>query len=105
MVTETAEQWLEREVDEVLAEFSVGLYELIWILNSQDSPFSLNDEDKKATATAVASKILDEGRAKLYRLRWAAQETVEGPLDRDVLDEDATWAVEPAEIYVALVPE
>jgi hypothetical protein len=45
MNDESPEQWLTREVSDLLDAGSVGLYELVWFLNGSD--FQLTDTDKE----------------------------------------------------------
>jgi hypothetical protein len=103
MTSESPEQWLTREVADLLDAGSVGLYELLWLLNGAD--FQLVDAEKKAIAYKVAKGIVGSGRANLYELAWPSGEIVSGPADlaTRIANADA-WPTEASEQYLALLP-
>src|SRR5262245_26521748 len=102
MASESAEQWLAREVGELLDAGSVGLYELLWLLNGSD--FELGDADKRAISYSVAASVVGAGRARLFELAWPSGEVLEGPFDlRMQVGGPDGWPVEAGEKYLALV--
>lgn len=103
MTSESPEQWLTREVGDLLDAGSVGLYELIWLLNG--SNFQLDDANKKTIAYTVVDNIVKSDRAELYELVWPSGKVVNGPVDlaTRITSADA-WPSEAAERYLALVP-
>src|SRR5438045_4123150 len=98
MTNESPEQWLTREVTDLLDAGSVGLYELLWLLNGAD--FLLVDAEKKAIAYKVAKGIVGSGRANLYELAWPSGEIANGPVDLAawITNADA-WPMEASEQY------
>lgn len=103
MPSESPEQWLAREVGDLLDAGSVPLHELVWLLNGSD--FTLNDADKKAIAFTVASNIVESGRARIHELAWPSGELLGGPVDLSARTMNAdAWPSEASERYLALVP-
>ena len=101
MTGESPEQWLAREVGELLDAGSVGLYELVWLLNG--SKFELNEAEKRAIAYAVARRIVDAGEAQVFELSWPGGEVVGGPVELATrISSSEAWPVEAAERYLAL---
>lgn len=103
MTSEPPEQWLTREVSDLLEAGSVGLYELVWLLNGSD--FQLGDADKRAVAHTVTNSIVRSHQAQLYELAWPSGEVLNGPVDLTtrITSVDA-WPAEVSERYLALVP-
>lgn len=101
MTVESPEQWLAGEVTDLLDAGSVGLYELIWLLNGSD--FQLVTAEKKEIAYAVAKSILSSGKAQLYELVWPSGKALDGPVDLAVKVSSAdVWPVEASDRYLAL---
>lgn len=104
MTSNLPEQWLTCEVGDLLGAGSVGLYELLWLLNGSDFP--LADADKKAIAYAVTNSIVSSRQAQLYELSWPSGEIVDGPVELASRIASAdTWPTEAAERYLALISE
>lgn len=103
MTSESVERWLTREVSDLLRAGSVGLYELIWLLNESD--FQLVDTDKKTIAYKVANSIVSSRQAQLFELAWPSGEVLNEPADlaTRITSVDA-WPLEASERYLALVP-
>jgi hypothetical protein len=101
---DSPEQWLTREIGDLLEAGTVGLYELIWLLNG--SEFDLADSAKKSIAYAVTNDIVNSGRAKLYELRWPANEVLDGPVDlATMITGSDAWPSVASERFLALVPQ
>ena len=103
MTGKSPEQWLRQEVDDLLEVGSVGLYELVWLLNGAE--FTLTDSGKKSIANRVANSIISDGQAKVYELAWPTNDVINGPVNlaSRITISDA-WPSEPSERYLALVP-
>jgi hypothetical protein len=102
MTSESPEQWLTREVGDLLEAGSVGLYELLWLLNG--SNFQLVDANKKAIAYKVTNSIVSSRQAQLYELAWPSGEVMNGPADLATqITSPASWPEEASERYLALV--
>jgi hypothetical protein len=101
MMRESPEQWLTREVIDLLGAGSVGLYELVWLLNGSD--FQLDDIDKKAVAYTVANSIVSSRQAQVYELAWPDGKVLNGPVDLATrIASSAAWPAEAAARYLAL---
>lgn len=103
MTRESSEQWLTREVIDLLDGGSVGLYELVWLLNG--SGLQLVDADKRAIAYTVTNSIIRSHQAQLYELAWPSGKALNGPVDLTtrITSVDA-WPSGASERYLALVP-
>lgn len=96
-------EWLTREVGELLSVGSVGLYEFMQLLSGDE--FDLGEADRKSVAGDVVREIIDSGRAKLYEVKWPEDEVLSGPFGVEFIDTlSVTFASEPAERYLALLP-
>lgn len=104
MSHESAVDWLEQDTEDSLDAGRVGLYELVWALNS--SEFRLDAEEKIRIATLVAERFLRRGTTSLYEVTWPDSKIVRGPLDPSILhqpDAIQLWD-DPEKTYTALWP-
>jgi hypothetical protein len=98
-MTEDSVGWLVREVRDLLDASSVGLYEFIWLLRSEQPSLAV-DERQKIAGEALR-RLLSDGAGRLVLLTWPSHDS-EGDADPstfDVVNWDDPSQGEP---YVAL---
>ena len=98
----TAEEWLAQDVDDLLDQGSVGLYEFVWGLNG--SSYTLSPHETLDLSRRVARRLLDAGRAEIFAVTWPGLHIVDGPLPISVLDDPASWSEGESGTLMALVP-
>jgi hypothetical protein len=96
------EAWLTQEVDDLLAEGPVGLYEFVWRLNG--SAYRLEPAEARRVSRDVARRVLATGQAQLFGVEWPSFAIVTGPMDESVLDDSASWSEGETGPLVALIP-
>ncbi|HEV7965382.1 MAG TPA: hypothetical protein VGP57_22745 [Actinoplanes sp.] len=62
------DQWLVQEVNDLLDASSVGLYELMELLDDPDQQLSAGE--RREIARRALERILSGGGVALYRKRW-----------------------------------
>lgn len=72
---QSREEWLAREVADLLDAGSVGLYEFLWILRGAVPDMS--DETACSTAGQALERLLREGAGRLVWLTWPSDDVVE----------------------------
>lgn len=105
MEIQELEHWLKREVVDDLAVGPVGIYELLWTLNSSDT--NLTESQKLSLSRRVAEDLIETGQVRLHWLTWPNNDSVSGPLESATLYDDSVWPIwpdEPSSPYLALVP-
>jgi len=99
----TAQEWLSREVNDLLDVGSVGLYEFSELFRS--GIFSaIGDDQKFVVSREVAASFVAVGRASICQLRWPKEEVVGGPFPVSVLDDPDVWGQSTGSLYLALIP-
>jgi hypothetical protein len=91
--------WLAQEVRDLLDVSSVGLYELIWMLNTPDQ--KLSEDERKAVARGALERLLSEPGVRLTRMRWPGWEEL-GALTLGELPADPWTEPDENGSYVAL---
>ncbi|MEX2553661.1 MAG: hypothetical protein WD627_11755 [Actinomycetota bacterium] len=82
---------LKNEVIDTALDDWLGLYEIIWALNSL-AP-DVTQVEKRSLAAEVARELIKEPRFQLVRVRWSIPKS-EVPLARDqetMLEEPSSW--------------
>jgi hypothetical protein len=97
----TAAEWLWQEALDHLEADTLGVYELLWLLRG--SEYRLSDDQAKTLAQSTASLLVAEGKARIVRLRWPANEEIDDTVNPSALQDET--AFEPSEegVYLALV--
>jgi hypothetical protein len=98
----SAEGWLAQEVDDLLDQGPVGLYQFIWGLRGQS--FGLSDDEAIRLSIAVAERLVRAGRAALYAVSWPNMDVVAGPLPIETLRDPTSWSEGESGPLVALLP-
>ncbi len=102
MNQENACEWLSREVSDHLAMGPMGLYELLWLLNG--SSHVLTEGEAIELSVHVVKKIVADGAADLYVIRWPGGQVVDGPLPPSRITTDAAlWGEGPEKTFLALI--
>ena len=86
----TAEAWLTQEIQDLLGEGPVGLYEFIWGLNG--TAYGLPPSTAIELSRQVAHRFVTSGQAEIFAVQWPDFEVVEGPLPLSVLEDPSAWS-------------
>jgi hypothetical protein len=97
-----AEAWLTQEVQDLLEQGTVGLYEFIWGLRG--ASFDVPDEEAIRLSTRVAAELVRSGKARIFAVSWPSLDVVEGPLPITTLDDPKNWSEGESGPMMALVP-
>jgi hypothetical protein len=97
-----AEAWLRQEIQDLLGEGPVGLYEFIWGLNG--TSYGLSAAEAIELSRRVAREFVSSGRAEIFAVQWPSFEVVEGPLSPQVLEDPTAWSEGESGPLIALLP-
>ena len=97
----TAAEWLWQEALDHLEADSLGVYELLWLLRGSD--YQLPEEQARSLAQSTASLLVAEGKARIVRLRWPANEEVDDLVDPSALQDETAFEPSESGVYLALV--
>jgi hypothetical protein len=98
----SAEAWLTQEVDDLLDQGPVGLYQFVWGLRG--TSFGLSDDEAIRLAIPVAARLVRSGRAAIYAVSWPGMDIQEGPLPIQMLNDPASWSEGESGPLMALLP-
>jgi hypothetical protein len=79
--------WLVREIEDLLDAASVGLYELIWAINSR-AP-ELASEERSGIAEKALRQLLQSSEIGLVLLKWPNNEVSSSKLRVDLIGQSA----------------
>jgi hypothetical protein len=97
------EAWLSQEVEDLLDQGPVGLYEFVWGLRG--SSYDLSDDEAIRLSADIARRTVRAGRAEIYLVTWPKMEIVQGPLSLAVLEDPNSWSEgKSGSPLMALVP-
>lgn len=98
----TPEVWITQEIQDLLDEGPVGLYEFVWVLNG--TSYGLSTAKAIELSRRVVRKFIDSGQAEIFAVQWPTFEVVEGPLSPQVLDDPGAWSEGKSGPLMALLP-
>jgi len=98
MNTDTV-SWLVQEVHDLLDVSTVGLYELMWMLNTPGQQLSI--DERRAVARRAVEQLLAEPGIELTWLRWPDWTSL-GKVSLEALPQDAWDDPNENGVYVAL---
>jgi hypothetical protein len=102
MTDVTAEAWLTQEIQDLLGEGPVGLYEFVWGLNGTE--YHLSPAEAIDLSRKVANRFVSNGDAEIFAVEWPGFEVVEGPLPVSVLEDASAWSEGDSGPMLALFP-